>query len=289
MEKNLTFEIRKMYKSLRASEKKVADVLLAGDFDIVNSSIEDLAKRAEVSQPTIIRFANALGYKGFKDIKKEMTAEQIKKEMKTELTQLVSFEVSPSDKLVDTPAKVISTHMKHFEDLLKNISSYELIRAVESIIGANNIVIFAVENSTCVADDLKTKLTYMGFNVLFYSDPYLQKICAKNLTEKDVAIGISYTGFSRITVDALMTAKSGGATTISISNFDNSIINKYADIILCSGSEQYLYGNAIFSRCTQIAIIDMLYTGILIADYDKYSYNIEKNTTEIKSLAYPSE
>ncbi len=289
MEKNLTFEIREIYKSLRTSEKKVADVILSGEFDINDSSIEDLAKKASVSQPTIIRFANALGYKGFKDIKKLLTAEQIKKDTKIELNQVISFKITPQDKLIDTKAKVISTHIKHFEDLLKNISSYELVRAVESIIGANNIVIFAVENSNCVADDLKTKLTYMGFNVLFYSDPYLQKICAKNLTEKDVAIGISYTGFSKITVDALRTAKDGGATTISISNIENSIINRYADVILCTGSEQYLYGNAIFSRCTQIAIIDMLYTGILIADYEKYSYNIEKNTSEIKSLAYPNE
>ncbi len=289
MDTSFVFEIRKQYKTLRPSEQKVANVLLSSEFDIINSSIEDLAKKADVSQPTIIRFANAFGFKGYKDIKRVLTSEKIKKESKTELAKVVSFAISPQDKLIDTPAKVISTHIKHFEDLLKNISSYEIIRAVEAIISANNIVIFAVENSTSVADDLKTKLTYMGFNVIFYSDPYLQKICAKNLTEKDVAIGISYTGFSKITVDSMATAKEVGATTISISNIEKSFINKFSDIILCTGSEQYLYGNAIFSRCTQIAIIDMIYTGILISDYDKFSYNIEKNTAEIKSFAYSIE
>ncbi len=289
MENSFVFDIRKKYNSLRNSEKKVADTILSEDFEIFDATIEDLAEKAGVSQPTIIRFANAFGLKGFKDLKKILTSEKLKKESKTELTKVLSFAISPQDKLVDTPAKVITTHIKHLEDMLKNLSSYELIKAIESIIKADKIAIFAVENSTCVADDLKTKLTYMGFNVIYYSDPYLQKISAKNLSENDVAIGISYTGFSTITVDALYTAKKVGATTISISNIEKSMINKYADVILCTGNEQYLYGNAIFSRCTQIALIDMIYTGILITDYDKYSYNIEKNTEEIKCFAYQNE
>ncbi len=281
-----SFKVRKEYKSLRKSEKRVADVLLSNDFDIVNSSIEDLAKKADVSQPTIIRFANALGYKGFKEVKKLLMAERLKNEGKVERANVLSFSVNENDKLVDTPAKVITTHIKHLEDLLKNLSSYELLKAIDSIINARNIVLFAVENSSCVADDLKTKLTYMGFTVIYNSDPYLQKIDARNLNKDDVAIGISYTGVSKITVDALFSAKKAGAKTICISNVENAMINKYADIILATGSEQYLYGNAIFSRCTQIAVIDMIYTGILITDYEKYSKRIEVKSQEIKSFDY---
>ncbi len=284
-----SLEVRKKYKSLRKSEKRVADVLLSSSFDILNSSIEDLAKEADVSQPTIIRFAKALGCKGYKDVKKILVSERIKKEQNNELTKVLSFVVSAEDKLVDTPTKVVTTHINQLKDLLKNLSSYEFMRAVEKIINAKNIVVFAVENSTCVADDLKTKLIYMGFNVVFHSDPYLQKISAKNLNPDDVAIGISYTGFSTITVDALAAAKSAGAATIAISNSENALINKYSDIILCTGNEQFLYGSAIFSRCMQIALIDMLYTGILITDYKKYSELIEKNTEEITSFAYPYE
>ncbi len=289
MEKTISFEIRKQYKSLRNSEKKVADVILSSDFDVVNSSIEGLARRAGVSQPTIIRFANALGFKGFKDIKKALTLEKTQKESKTELAQVVSFPISPQDKLIDTPAKVVTTHIKHMQDMLKNLSSYELIRAVESIVQAKTIMIFAVENSCCVADDLKTKLVYMGFHVIFNNDPYLQKVGAKCLTEHDVAIGVTYSGTSKVTVDALATAKQAGATTICITNTEKTLINKFSDMSLCSGNEQYLYGNAIFSRCTQIALIDMIYTGILITDYEKYSYNIENNSKEIEEFGYEEE
>ncbi len=289
MEESINFEIRKQYKSLRNSEKKVADIILSPDFDIINSSIDDLAKQAEVSQPTIIRFANALGFKGFKDIKKALTLERTNTENKTELAKVVSFPISPQDKLIDTPAKVVTTHIKHMQDMLKNLSSYELIRAIDSIIKAETVMIFAVENSCCVADDLKTKLMYMGIKVVFNNDPYLQKVAARNLTENDVAIGITYSGTSKVTVDALASAKITGATTICITNSEKTIINKFSDISLCIGNEQYLYGNAIFSRCTQIALIDMIYTGILITDYEKYSFSIEDNSKEIAEFGYEDE
>ncbi len=289
MKDTLTFKIRKEYNKLRKSEKRVADIVLSKDFDAINASIEKLSQLAGVSQPTIIRFANALGLKGFRELKNLLVAEKASNIEMSSFASVLTFPVCAEDKLVDTPAKVINTHTKHLSDMLKNLSSYELIKAVECIVNTKNIVIFAVENSTCVADDLKTKLTYMGFNVLFHSDPYLQKICSKNLSSDDVAIGISYSGFSKVTVDALFTAKNAGAKTISITNSANSMINKYADIILCTGNEQYLYGNAIFSRCTQIALIDMIYTGILTTNYEKYSQIIEGNTQEIKSFAYPNE
>ncbi len=283
---SFTHEIRKKYNELRNSEKKVADVLLSPDFDIVNASIEELAHRAEVSQPTIIRFANAVGCKGFKEVKNRMTKEIIQHESKTELAKVVTFQISPQDKLVDIPLKVVNTHMQHMEGLLKNLSSYELIKAIDHIVKADKIVVFAVENSACVADDLTTKLTYMGFDVLYHKDPYLHKVCAKSIGKNDVAIGISHTGYSKITVDSLAIAKSMGATTISITNSQKTLINKYADIILAIENEQFLYGQAIFSRCTQIALIDMIYTGILLTDYEKYSENIEMNTREIEEFGY---
>lgn len=117
MEQNFLFQVRKQYTTLRDSEKKVADVLLSQEFDVVSSTIEGLAAAAGVSQPTIIRFAHAFSLKGFRDIKRTLMAEAIAREQQTQLSQVVSFAVAPTDKLVDTPAKVITTHIKHLQDI----------------------------------------------------------------------------------------------------------------------------------------------------------------------------
>lgn len=283
----LTFQVRKMYKQLRPSEQKVADTLLTPGFDITDISIEGLSKLADVSQPTIIRFANALGLKGFKELKRKLLDEMLQKDMTQQ--EMVTLPVLPEDKLIDIPAKVIQTNIKHLQDTLKSLSSYELIRAIQAITKAKTVALFAVENSSCVAEDLKTKLIYMGINALHYLDPHLQTVSAKNLTPNDVAIGISYTGFSGHTVDSLRMAKESGATTMAVTNSEKVLLNKYADIVLCTESEQYFCGNTIFSRGAQIAIVDMLYAGILLTDYNTYATNIEENGIEISRFAYKTE
>ena len=187
----------------------------------------------------------------------------------------IPCQVTPGDKLVDVPLKVISADIRQLENTLKNLSVYELMRGVQALAGAKRVLIAAAENSCAVAEDMATKLIYMGIDAVFYQDVYRQSVFACNLDEKDVAVGISYTGVSESTVNAMRIAKEAGAATIVITNYENALINRYADILLCSGNEPYIYQNAVFSRCSQIAIVDMIYTGLLVQDYGRFSLNLE--------------
>ena len=48
-----------------------------------------------------------------------------------------------------------------------------------------------------------------------------------------------------------------------MTNFENSLISKYADILLCASNRQFFYGDTIFSRISQLALVDMIYAGVL--------------------------
>ena len=271
-----SFKIRKKYRALRFSEQKVADILLKGGYNPGELTIEFLANEAKVSQPTVIRFAQAMGLGGFRELKTALIAEEALQGGKNPGGgEKISYDVTPEDKLVDVPLKVISTNIRQLENTLKNLSVYELMRAVQALAGAKRVLLAAAENSCAVAEDMATKLIYMGIDAVFYQDVYRQSVFACNLEEGDVAVGISYTGVSESTVNAVRIAKEAGAATIVITNYENVLINCYADILLCSGNEPFLYQNAIFSRCSQLAIVDMIYTGLLVLDYGRFSLNLE--------------
>ena len=271
-----SFKIRKKYRTLRFSEQKVADILLKGDYRPGELTIEFLANEAKVSQPTVNRFAQAMGLGGFRELKTALIEEQARQgERGMAGAEKIPCQVTPGDKLVDVPLKVISADIRQLENTLKNLSVYELMRGVQALAGAKRVLIAAAENSCAVAEDMATKLIYMGIDAVFYQDVYRQSVFACNLDEKDVAVGISYTGVSESTVNAMRIAKEAGAATIAITNYENALINRYADILLCSGNEPYIYQNAVFSRCSQIAIVDMIYTGLLVQDYGRFSLNLE--------------
>lgn len=234
--KSFIFEVRSRYREFRPSEQKAADIILNEDKRILDWTIEEFAQAAGVSQPTVIRFARALGLKGYRELKNKVLEEYARKKEEPDPAEILNYPVQKEDRIVDIPAKVI--------------------------------------------------MTYIGKQVYFNKDGYMQKVNAKNLTERDVAIGISHTGQSRHTVDALRCAKESGAMTIAITNYQQALINKYADVILCTENTQYMYGNAIFSRSAQISLVDMLYLGVFLKNYDYYAEKLNNSWKNIQDLVY---
>lgn len=283
----LEWEITRNYRKLRPSERKVADYLLHCEEELDDMTLTELAEKAKVSQPTVLRFAKGMGYEGFKELKSAILEERIRKKLeKEEIIPLYGFPVEKKDVLTDVPSKVIGTTIHVMQETLKSISLKEYVKAIKLITNADNIVVYGVENSLCTVSDLVTKFLYLGLKCHSYNDYYLQNISAGNLGNRDVAIGISYSGNSRNTVEVMRTAKKSGASTIVITNFENAPISKYADVQICTSTEQFLYGNAIFSRSSQLTIIDMLYMGVIVSDYDKYTKKLDKNGRTICNQAY---
>ena len=279
MNAELEFMIRENYSSLRKSEKKAADFLLQYEGEGRELTLDQFAIGAGVSQPTVLRFIRALGYQGFKDFRYELVKEEDEKESGY---FLYGSSISREDTIAELPAKLIG----QLKDALKSISAAQLEKAVRAITGARKIAVFYVENSACTASDLVTKLMYLGIDCCSYPDVYLQTVSAGNLTEEDLAIGISYSGCSVSTVDAMRMAKKAGAKTMVITNFENTLLEKYADIVLITSGQQFIYGDAIYSRVSQLAVVDMIYTGILLSDYEKYTAILDRSSKAIQKQAY---
>ncbi len=290
MEDVIRRKIQAAYTGLRPSERKVADYFLHVCTETKSLRIEEVARLTGVSKPTILRFLKALGYQGFKEFKYALIQEEVHKKQEEENPVILyGFQLSQKDKLEQIPGKIIATSIQMLEETLKSVQVKEYKRAVEAILRAKSISIYSVENSMCTANDLLTKLTYLGLNCRMHEDYYLQSISARNLTKEDLAIGISYSGYSRDTVEMMRLAKKAGATTMVLTNFENAVIADYADILLCASHHQFLYGDTIFSRISQLALVDMLYAGVINQDYVKLSKQLNQNSKIIAERAYHKE
>ncbi|MEU3724600.1 MurR/RpiR family transcriptional regulator [Streptomyces sp. NPDC031705] len=71
----LADEIRRKLGDVSPAERKVARVLLAGYPSAGFETMAVLAERAAVSTPTVLRFVNRLGYRGFPDFQAALRAE----------------------------------------------------------------------------------------------------------------------------------------------------------------------------------------------------------------------
>ncbi len=63
---------------------------------------------------------------------------------------------------------------------------------------------------------------------------------------------------------------------------------KYADVCLYTGGEDtVIYGTAIFSRIPDLAVVDLLYMGIIQSDYERFSRSLDKSGAVIADRGYP--
>ncbi|WP_072524763.1 MurR/RpiR family transcriptional regulator [Clostridium sp. Marseille-P3244] len=289
-ENQVNKQIKAGYADLRRSEKLAADYILEHTDQVPELSIDRLAGNAGVSQPTVLRMLKSLGFSGYRDFRYQLVAELAKAETKQPRDRddqlMYGYTLNPNGRLEDIPANMASTASLMIEETLKNLPGKIYKKAIETLKNARMIDIYSVENSEVTAADLLTKLLYLGLPCRHFSDCYLQRISAGSLGEGDVAVGISYSGESKDTVDAMRTAKRAGAVTIVITNFRDSTIGKYADILICTSQDQYFYGDAIFSRMTQLLIVDMLYMGIIASDYDHYASRLKKCEKVVREKAY---
>lgn len=285
MKSELILLMETRYGDMRASEQKAADYVIQHFDEMPQMTLGGLAKKCNVSQPTVLRMIRAVGFTGFKEFRYAVITELARTEKEMQIAPLYGYSFKKEDHLEDIPGKIVTTTAKMMEENLKNFSMKTYRSVIEALQQARMIDIYSVENSNVTARDLLTKLLYLGLDCRYMDDVYHQRICAGNLTDQDVAIGISYSGCSVDTVENIRMAKKSGATTIVITNFKDSLISRYADFLICTSQEQIFYGDAIFSRTTQLVLVDMIYMGLLVSDDSRYEKSLDRSSKMVKDKA----
>lgn len=283
------YKIRNVYNSLRVSEKKVADYILENGYAVSNMTLAQVSKEAGVSEPTIIRFVKTIGCSGYSDFKMNLARdwgrESVNESTKNSL--LVDVHIDKNEKIEDIPQKMIGMTLRALEDTFKMMDLDNYKKAVNMIKEANMIDIYGVGNSASIASDIMNKFIRIGLNCRAYPDNHVQQICASHLTKNDVAIGVSHSGNTIDTVNTLKIARECGAKTIALTNYKSSAISKYADVTLFTGDvETTFYSETMVSRISQLAIVDMLYMGVLLSDYDLYTKRLDKINMLVKEKNY---
>jgi DNA-binding MurR/RpiR family transcriptional regulator len=82
-----------------------------------------------------------------------------------------------------------------------------------------------------------------------------------------VALGISHSGTTRETIEALATARDRGATTVALTNFPLARVVQTADHVLTTAArETSMRSGATASRIAALTVVDCLYIAVARRD-----------------------
>ncbi|MBC8590053.1 MurR/RpiR family transcriptional regulator [Wansuia hejianensis] len=279
---NSILKIKNLKDSFTDSEGRIADYIIENKEEVCNLTTGELAEITETSPASVIRFAKKLGYSGFQELKIAIAKDTPKYEMDIEkLYEAITLQ----DATEEIMEKVAIENIKAIKDTITLLNKEIIDISVEAIDKANYVNIFGVGSSGLVGEDLQYKMVRIGTKAGFHPDPHLQIVSASNMQEGDLAIGISHSGRTKETFNALKIAKNSGAKTISITKYGSNPVSDIADIKLYTTEvERHLRMGAISSRIAQLTIIDILFINLVKKNYNKMQEKIIKTGNLIDNL-----
>lgn len=247
---------------LAASEAKVVALLLADPLFVGASTTAQVAARAGVSPPSVVRAARAIGFTGFTELKIEIARAR----------GTTRFFAPPEVLAADaTSATVLETSIRAGADALTALGGAidfsALDEAVRSIQSARQVVAFGAGPSATVAADAVFRLRAVGVVTVGIPDHLSAMIATRLLGPGDVVIAVSSTGRTASTLAIADAASSAGAALIAITNQYGTPLATLADVALVVGGAPLpAQMAAAGSRLAQLVVIDALVAALALRD-----------------------
>lgn len=204
------------YPHLTKSERRIAAHVLADYNQVAFASAAELAHRLELSEATIVRFAQSLGFSGFPEFRQHLQelfvarvdhAAQLRKRL---------AELGPD---VDPLEQVIGMEIEYLSDALRTVSREAFDEAVRLICQGRRLFVYSLSGSVILAELYEHRLRRFGMDVV----PVTQtgrEVCEKllMLTSQDVVLAILFHRVSRVSEAALDYARSCGCKVILLTD-----------------------------------------------------------------------
>ena len=188
-----------------------------------------------VSESTVVRFANELGYEGYPELQRAL-----KKLIRSRLTSFQRMEITNS--LIgenDVLEKVLASDIEKIRQTAADIDSASFADAVQNIVDAKNIYIIGVRSSSTLAGFLNYSLRMIFDNVRLVQTTSSSEMFEQimQIGEGDVMIAISFPRYSSRIINAVEYAKGRGADIIALTDSKFSPIAAEADQLLLAYSD----------------------------------------------------
>lgn len=222
--KDLLNRIQVRFKKLSKGQKRIADYILNNYDKVAFMTAATLGDAVEVSESTVVRFANALGYGGYPKLQKAL-----QESIKTKLTTVQRFEMSKEmDSNTDLYNKIMSQDVDNIQRTIEELDISNLRNIANDIHNAKKVYVLGLRSSSVLAQYLAFYLNFAIDRVQVIPagvlDSFDQII---NLTEEDLLITITFPRYSNQTLRLVNYASEHKIPIISITD---SILSPVASL-----------------------------------------------------------
>jgi RpiR family transcriptional regulator, carbohydrate utilization regulator len=259
--------IRASLAALPPAEQRVAKLVLADARSFASLAVGELAQRAQVSKPTVVRFCRSVGYHGLVDFKRKLAGAV------NEGVPFVHHAVGEGDQTGEIVVKVLDNAVSAFLKYRNQAASHAFERAIAALARAarahRRIEFHGAGNSGIVAQDAQHKFFRLGVNASAVSDAHVQVMSATLLGPGDCLVVISNSGRSSDLLDSAEIARKRRATLIAITASGSPLAHLVQGganhvLLAVDHPEDYERYSPMVSRLLHLVVIDILVTAVAL-------------------------
>ncbi len=247
----LLTQLRSSHEQMSPVMRRVAQYVLENPDMVIYHTVTELAEATHSSEGSIIRFCQDLGFSGFQEFKLSL-----------------AIETGPQGNRESAPQPLTNGSLmgrlaRHAAGTLDETALLYEEGAFREVAGrvavARRIDVYGVGASGVIAQYFAYKFLRFGLAAYAFADVHLGLMSASSSTAADVAIGISSSGSTLDTLQAIKAAKSAGAFTVAVTNRLKSPLAKVADqSLFASPPESPLTGGDVFAKIGQMLVLEAL-------------------------------
>lgn len=234
--------IQSKFHNLSKGQKIIAQFIMNNYDKAAFMTAAKLGEKVGVSESTVVRFANAIGFVGYPQLQK-----QLQEMVKTKLTTVQRIEMSSDYTNEESVLKnVLKADMENIRATLDEINYTVFENVVKGITESKDVYIIGLRSSTALAEFLGFYLNLITdkVHVVTYTigDIFEQLF---RIGDQDLVIGMGFPRYSSRTVNALEYCKSRGAKVVAITDSLLSPLASNADYTLVAKSNMESFVDSI--------------------------------------------
>ena len=232
---DISERILKGYPKFSKGQKKIATAILNNYDKTAYMTAAKLGRLVGVSESTVVRFANTLGFDGYSDMQKAVE-------------ELVRIKSTPNQRIEiskmrfgegDVIENVMESDIHKIRHTLENLGRDAFNNSVSSILNAKTVYIVGARSSEPIAKILHYNLSLIFDNIIFVNANSTAEVFERmfSIGKDDLLIAFSFPRYSSRIVNAVKFANSKGATVIGFTDSRTSPIAEFATYLLTAQSD----------------------------------------------------
>jgi DNA-binding MurR/RpiR family transcriptional regulator len=239
------------------TQRKVLDFILKRPEEAVFLTATQLASQLEISDTSIVRLAQAMGYAGYP-------------QMRRRIRDLVQPRISTVDRMDRTAGQadsvesiienILLNDLGNLQSTINDLDVAGLKKAVSMLSEARRIYTISMRSAHCLSAFMASALKFLHRDVTLLT-PGTGEIW-EDLREagpKDVVVGFSFPRYTKTTVEVVSYARTRGTGIIAITDSDLSPLSTYADVTL---SVPYEMNSFMESFTCAMSLVNALVTAL---------------------------